>query len=185
MSNTYISGILLGFKTCSSTCVCSVMSDSEIPQSVACQVPLSIEYSRQESWRGLPFPTPRVLPDSRIKPSSLASPELVGGFFITPPPGKPSTYQLGGCSVLRRSRKTGCCWNEHLAGVVEAQALPRAELLLEDASVPVSPRLAPSHHLCPWLSPLLPLSWFRVSFLLSPGLLQWPPQILSWPKKFM
>ena len=114
MSNTYISGILLGFKTCSSTCVCSVMSDSLRFHSLACQVPLSIEYSRQESWRGLPFPTPRVLPDSRIKPSSLASPEVVGGFFITPPPGKPSTYQLGGCSVLRRSRKTGCCWNEHL-----------------------------------------------------------------------
>ena len=37
-------------------------------------------FSRQEYWRGLPFPSPRVLPDPGIK---LASPALAGGFFTT------------------------------------------------------------------------------------------------------
>ena len=37
------------------------------------QSPLSIEFSRQESWSRLPFPTPRDLPYLGIKPRSLAS----------------------------------------------------------------------------------------------------------------
>ena len=39
----------------------------------------------QEDWSGLPFPSPRDLPDPGIKP---ASPTLTGGFFTTEPPGK-------------------------------------------------------------------------------------------------
>ena len=42
-----------------------------------------------EYWSGLPFPTPRDLPNLGIKPVSLASPALAGGFFTTEPPGKP------------------------------------------------------------------------------------------------
>ena len=38
-------------------------------------------FSRQESWSGLPFPTPGDLPDPGIQPMSLASPALAGGFF--------------------------------------------------------------------------------------------------------
>jgi len=40
-----------------------------------------MEFSRQEYWSGLPFPTPEDLPNPGIKPTSLASPALVGGFF--------------------------------------------------------------------------------------------------------
>ena len=40
----------------------SVMSDSSIPWAVACQAPLSMEFSRQEYWSGLPFPSPRIFP---------------------------------------------------------------------------------------------------------------------------
>ena len=39
------------------------------------------------SQSGLPFPTPGDLPDPGIKPWSLTSPALAGGFFITAPPG--------------------------------------------------------------------------------------------------
>ena len=53
---------------------------------VAHQAPLSVEFSRQEYWRGLPFPTPGDLPDSGIEPMS---PEVAGRFFTTVPPGKP------------------------------------------------------------------------------------------------
>jgi len=50
----------------------SVMSDSETPWTVDRQVPLSMEFSRQEYWNGLPFPTPGDLPEQGIKPRSLA-----------------------------------------------------------------------------------------------------------------
>ena len=53
------------------------------PWTVALQVPLSIEFSRQEYWSGVPFPTPGDLSNPRIKPVSLESPALAGGFFTT------------------------------------------------------------------------------------------------------
>ena len=42
------------------------------PWTVACQVPLSMGFSRQEHWRGLPFPSPGDLPNPGIKPMSPA-----------------------------------------------------------------------------------------------------------------
>ena len=48
------------------------MSDSAIPWTVAHQAPLSMGFSRQEYWSGLPFPSPEDLPDSRIEPTSPA-----------------------------------------------------------------------------------------------------------------
>ena len=42
------------------------------PRTVACQAPLSIGFSRQECWSGLPFPSPGVLPDPGIEPGSSA-----------------------------------------------------------------------------------------------------------------
>ena len=48
---------------------------------VASQTYLSIEFSRQEYWSGLPFPIPGNLPNPGIKPTSLASPVLAGRFF--------------------------------------------------------------------------------------------------------
>ena len=49
---------------------------------------LSMEFSRQEYWSGLPFPTPGDVPDPGIKPIFLGSPALASRFFITVPPGK-------------------------------------------------------------------------------------------------
>ena len=48
------------------------------PWTVAHQAPLSMGFSRQECWSGLPFPPPGDLPDPGIKP---AYPALAGGFF--------------------------------------------------------------------------------------------------------
>ena len=50
------------------------------PWTVACQVPLSMEFSMQECWSGAPFPSPGDLPDPGIE---TASPALAGGFFTT------------------------------------------------------------------------------------------------------
>ena len=64
------------------------------PWTAARQAPLSIEFSRQEYWSGLPFPTPGNLPDPGIKPASLVSIALTGGFFTIKPPGKPLPLRL-------------------------------------------------------------------------------------------
>ena len=56
------------------------------PWTAACQATLSMGFSRQEFWSGLPFSLPRDFPDPGIKP---VSPELAGGFYTTGPPGKP------------------------------------------------------------------------------------------------
>ena len=45
----------------------------------ACQFPLSMGFSRQENWSGLPFPPPRDLPDPGIEPVSPVSLALQAG----------------------------------------------------------------------------------------------------------
>ena len=42
------------------------------PWTVACQAPLSMGFSRQEYWNGLPFPSPGDLPNPGIEPGSPA-----------------------------------------------------------------------------------------------------------------
>ena len=73
----------LGNGMCVCVCVCSVVSDFATPWTIVCQVLLSMEFSRQEYWNGLPFPPPGDLPDLGIEPASLASLELSGRFFTT------------------------------------------------------------------------------------------------------
>ena len=47
------------------------------------QAPLSIGFSRQEYWSGLPFPPPEDLPDPGSEPVSHLSPALASEFFTT------------------------------------------------------------------------------------------------------
>ena len=56
------------------------------PWTVAYQDPLSMGFSRQEYWSGLPFPSPGDLPNPGIKPGS---PALQAGALSSEPPGKP------------------------------------------------------------------------------------------------
>ena len=44
---------------------------------------MSMGFSKQEYWSGLPFPSPGDLPDPGIKPTFSVSPALAGGFFTT------------------------------------------------------------------------------------------------------
>ena len=64
-------------------CGHSVMSDSEIPWTVACQALLSIGFSRQECWKESSFPISGDLPNLGIEPVSLASLALTGRSFTT------------------------------------------------------------------------------------------------------
>ena len=58
------------------TCVLSRIPLSATPWTAACQAPLSMGFSRQECWSGLPCPPPLDLPDPEIKPGYPASPAL-------------------------------------------------------------------------------------------------------------
>ena len=71
--------------------VCSVLSRVQlfvVSWRVTHQAPLSMEFSRQKYWSGLPFPPPGDLPNPGIKPASLISPALADKFFTTVPSGK-------------------------------------------------------------------------------------------------
>ena len=67
-------------------CVLSRFSHVQLiatPWTVALQAPLSMGFSRQESWSGFFFPSPRDLPNPGINPVSLAFSALASGFFTT------------------------------------------------------------------------------------------------------
>ena len=61
------------------------MSDSVTPRTVACQPSLSVKFSRQKYWNGLPFPSPGDLPNPGIEPWS---PALQADSLPSEPPGK-------------------------------------------------------------------------------------------------
>ena len=63
------------------------------PWTVAHQAPLSMGFSKQEYWGGLPWPPSGNLPDPAIKPTSLMSPALADGFFTISTTQRP-TRQL-------------------------------------------------------------------------------------------
>ena len=69
-----------------SACMLSYFSRVQFcatPWTVAHQAPLSMGFSKQEYWSGLPCLPPGGLPNSEIKPASLVSPALTGRFFTT------------------------------------------------------------------------------------------------------
>ena len=76
------------YRSLASPCACLLSRFNHVrlfatPWTVACQAPLSMGFSRQEHWSGLPCPPPGNLPNPGIEPSSLMSPALVGRFFTT------------------------------------------------------------------------------------------------------
>ena len=77
------------------------------PCTLACQAPLSMEFSRQEYWSELPFPSPTDLPVPGIKPGS---PTLQADSLPSEAPGKSSEIkQKNRC----RGQSAGeMCWND-------------------------------------------------------------------------
>ena len=81
------------------------------PWTVAHQVPLSMEFSRQEYWSGLPFPSPEGLANPGTELKSSVSPALARGFFTTEPPGKYSEderVQLRSKQSILKDISPGC-----------------------------------------------------------------------------
>ena len=73
-------------------CVFSHVRLFATPRTVTHQAPLSMGFSRQEYWSGLPCPFPRGLPNLGIEPKT---PGLAGRFFTTEPPGKSTKQPIG------------------------------------------------------------------------------------------
>ena len=57
---------------------------------IAHQAPMSMGFSKQEYWTGLPCPPPGHLPDPGIEPTSFTPLALAGRFLSLVPPGKPN-----------------------------------------------------------------------------------------------
>ena len=62
------------------------------PWTVAHQAPPSMEFSKQEYWSGLPFPSPRDHPNPGIEPRS---PAWQADALPSEPPGKPKMHSVG------------------------------------------------------------------------------------------
>ena len=77
---------------------CSVVSDSVTLWNRAHQAPLSMGFSRQEYWSGLPCPPPGNLPNPGIEPRS---PTLQVDSLLTEPPWEPKNTGMGSCSLLQ------------------------------------------------------------------------------------
>ena len=67
---------------------------------VSHQAPLFTEFSRQESWSGLPFPSPGDLPDAGIEPGS---PALPADSLPSEPPGKAISHKQKNSTVAKSS----------------------------------------------------------------------------------
>ena len=74
---------------------------------VALQAPLSMGFSRQEYWSGLPFPFPGNLPNPGIEPAFLMSPALACEFFVTS-----ATWE----AAIYFSKSLPQSYKEHLVG---------------------------------------------------------------------
>ena len=89
-------------------CVCVLSHFSRvllfvIPRTVILQLPLSMGFSSQEYWSGLPRPPPGDLPNPGIEPMSFTFPALAGGFFTT------SATCSTRPSMQRVSESRNCC----------------------------------------------------------------------------
>ena len=76
---------------------------------------LSLEFSRQEYWSGLTFPSAEDLPDPEIQPESLVPPALAGRFFTTAPLGKSMKKLHIYIYIYIHTHTYTCLCNNHFA----------------------------------------------------------------------
>ena len=144
------------------------------PWTVAHQTPLSMIFSRQKYWSGLPFPSPRDLPHLVIK---SVSPALQEDSLPTEPPGSPyncccSVPQLSSVQPISCVRIFATPWSaacQASLSITNSQSLPKL------MSIEL---VKPSYHLilcCPLL--LLPSSFCSIRVFSNGSIL-----CIRWPK---
>ena len=143
-----------------------------------------MEFSSQEYWSRLPFPSPGHLPDPGIELTFPASPALVGGFLTTVPPGKKVSILI--LNFPWTVRETHSSWTVytnsvvyagHLLSFLESGTLVHAKLEMPMRWFPSKdPTCWDSHGLpwrtAPWCVITLCCWRSRVSFITMP---QVPP----------
>ena len=78
--------------------------------------PLSLGFSRQECWSGLPFPPPGEHPNPGIEPKSPVSPALASRFFTSETPGNPHY-------MLYIPIKSTICLKIHICSFIQEYSL--------------------------------------------------------------
>ena len=94
-------------------CVCELLSCVWLfatPQTVTLQASLSMEFSRQEYWSGLPFPSPEDLPNPGVEPRS---PALQADSLPAEPQGKPTSSHVLLPFKFYGSPKNSLTWHLH------------------------------------------------------------------------
>ena len=105
-----------------------------IPWTVACQAPLSLEFSRQEYCSGLPLPPPGDLSDLVIKPTSSVSPSLQVDSSPTEPSGNP---QIITQSCLTLCDPMDCSPpGSYVPGILQAKILEWVDIPFSRGSSP-------------------------------------------------
>ena len=88
------------------------------PWTIPHEAPVSLRFSRQEHWSGLPCPPPGNLPDPGIEPASLTSPALAGRFLLASRASKAVHMGSGQviCFFLNWGPVSGVsgCWHKEL-----------------------------------------------------------------------
>ena len=88
-------------------CVLSHVQLFAVPWTIVHQALLSMEFSRQEYWNGLPFPAPGDLPHPGIEHASLSSLALADIFFIT----STISYHHLKCFFKKQNKRQTWRWN--------------------------------------------------------------------------
>ena len=158
------------------------MSNSAIPWTVACQAPLSTEFSRQVFWSGLPFPSPGDLPNPGIEPRS---PTLKADSLPSEPSVQFSSVQFS-CLVMSDSLQPHGLQHARVACPSPSPGVCSNSCWIGDAiqpshplSSPSPPAPSPSQHqsLFQWVNSLhevakvleRPVLWERYASWNKPG----------------
>ena len=132
---------------CSGLCHFSRVQLFATPWTVAHQAPLSLGFSRQEHWSGLPRSPPGALPDPGIEPTSLVSPALAGQLFTTS-----ATWEaLETTDQTPKNQQTQ--WHSQRQGrtAFPSQEARGSETVAQVGPVPSIPAVPTSSHLYPCL----------------------------------
>ena len=135
---------------------------------VAHQAPPSMEFSRQEYWSRLPFPSPGDLPDPGIKPGS---PALQADALPYEPPGKPNLHpkrswsQLSGLLPVWSTIAFWIPWNHYIWEVCSANQWDALKTAMPAASI--------GQHKRPNCPPQ-PVKWIGLWSFASFAIFTWP-----------
>ena len=102
------------------------------PMDCSPQAPLSMGFSRQEYWSGLPCPPPGDRPHPAVSSSSLMSPALAGGFFTTS-----ATWEAQ--ATVPRVTKSQTQLKQHSMHTHTRVCCPKCSLTLLDLGFPICP----------------------------------------------